>query len=134
MSATNLMQKRGDSGFSLIELMIVVAVIGILASIAYPSYSRYVERAQVADGKTGLLQAAQSMERCYTANLRYTGCEPAQNTSPEGFYAIGLGEGGATANGFTLVAEGVSGRVTAGDCSRLTVSEDGTRTPSGDCW
>ena len=62
---------RKHQGFTLIELMIVVAVIGILASIAYPSYREYVAKSRRAEAKTVLLSAQQWMERFYTENFRY---------------------------------------------------------------
>ena len=61
---------RKHQGFTLIELMIVVAVIGILASIAYPSYREYVAKSRRAEAKTVLLSAQQWMERFYTENFR----------------------------------------------------------------
>lgn len=57
-----------NSGFTLIELMIVVAIVAILASIALPSYTSYVARAKRADARTQLVQAAQFMQRFYAAN------------------------------------------------------------------
>ncbi len=58
-------------GFTLIELMIVVAVIAILAAIAYPSYQDSVRKSRRADAKAALLDLAQFMERNYTTANRY---------------------------------------------------------------
>ena len=55
-------------GFTLIELMIVVAVVSILSAIAYPSYAEYVRRGHRSDAKAGLLQAQQWLERAATAS------------------------------------------------------------------
>jgi type IV pilus assembly protein PilE len=62
---------RVGNGFTLIELMIVVAVVGILAAIAYPSYRDQIERSRRADAQAVLMQAAQYMERIYTENGCY---------------------------------------------------------------
>ncbi|WP_018879658.1 type IV pilin protein [Thioalkalivibrio sp. ALE9] len=118
------------TGFTLIELMIVVAIIAILAAIAFPAYGIYAERAQISDGKTGLLEAAQRMERCYTSNMSYANCNIA-NESPEGYYGLSVN---SNASSFTITATGQSGRVTSGDCSTMTVNHQGVRTPADDCW
>ena len=55
-----------QQGFTLIELMIVVAIVGILSAIAYPSYAEYVRRGHRADARAGLLQAQQWLERAST--------------------------------------------------------------------
>ena len=64
-------------GFTLIELMIVVAIVGILSAIAYPSYAEYIRRGHRADARAGLLQAQQWMERAATASTAL----PAARTS-----------------------------------------------------
>lgn len=62
---------KTSRGFTLIEVMIVVAIVGILAAIAYPSYQEHVRKARRADAQAALTELAQFMERHYTANGRY---------------------------------------------------------------
>lgn len=63
--------KYSIRGFTLIELMIVVAIIAVLASVAYPSYKEYVARSRRAEARAVLVAAQQWMERFYTENFRY---------------------------------------------------------------
>jgi len=121
---------RRSAGFTLIELMIAVAIIGILASIAYPSYQRYVQDSRRVDAHAGLMQAAQQLERCYTVSASYSGCD-FTTTSPEGLYTISREEPeGATS--FTLSAStDLEDRCEGGP---LTLDHRGERGPSDDCW
>ncbi len=82
-------------GFTLIELMIVVAVISILAAIAYPSYVDSIRKSRRTDGQSALLDAAQKMEVFYARNATYTTVEadldpPLSGVSPEGYYNFNI--------------------------------------------
>lgn len=66
-------EKRRQQGVTLIELMIVVAIIGIIAAIALPSYNNYVENARAADAKSALMSLANALERYHTQNTTYVG-------------------------------------------------------------
>ena len=89
-----------QNGFSLIELLIVIAIIGILAGIAYPNYQEYVARARRADAKTVLLENAQFLERFYTQNGTYVGAAlPVTEAPKDGttkYYDVGFVEQTAT--------------------------------------
>lgn len=80
-----------NSGFSLIELVVAVGVVGILASIAIPSYTMYVQRTNRLDAIRTMTYDAQALERCYSLQFAYTPC-PAVNMpsapSPQGYYTI----------------------------------------------
>lgn len=67
---------RRPSGFTLIELMVVVAIIAILSAIAYPAYTDYITRARIADGISGLATMRVKMEQYFQDNRTYAGVSP----------------------------------------------------------
>ncbi|WP_293995320.1 type IV pilin protein [Sphaerotilus sp.] len=116
-------------GFTLVELIIAVAVVGILAAVAMPSYQAHIASSRRSDAKSALLGAAQALERFYTerstyagATLGTTGIYPA--ASPQGYYTLSIDS--QDANGFTLSATRAGAQV--GDkCGNYTYDQAGTR-------
>jgi type IV pilus assembly protein PilE len=65
------MHRQNSHGFTLIEMLVVVAMLGILASIAYPSYSQYSRRADRAEARAQIMRAASQLERVFTERSSY---------------------------------------------------------------
>ena len=127
-----------SQGFSLIELMIAVVIVGILAAIAIPMYSDYVTRSRRADGQATLMQVAQELERCYTQFSKYNdnSCSVVNGgvvseTSDQGFYVVTASKLDESA--FTLTATPQNEQADDTDCGELKLTHLGEEKPE-DCW
>lgn len=133
-----IQHKSTHSGFSLIELIIVMAIIGILATIAYPSYQTYLIRVRRLDGIGALLNLAALMEQYYTEHNTYAGVTPTEIggscLSVEGHYTLSIS---STPTSFMLSATPIKGDLQTHDkaCSPLTLTHLGVKGPSVSvCW
>jgi type IV pilus assembly protein PilE len=142
---------RGDlmhiRGFSLLELLVALAIMAVLVAIAVPSYAEYIARARRVEARAGLLEAAHWMERWRTERGRYDDAASA-NQPPPGFpwrqippvgvpnYTVAVV---ATATTYRITATATRG-MAADVCESLSIDETGQRTFTGQrataeiCW
>jgi len=135
--------KQTQLGFTLIELMVTVAIVGILASIAYPSYQDSVMKSRRADAEGVVLGLANAMERRFTETSSYldSATGPADTGAPRiytiptdtaTFYTITISA--ATASSYTLSAEPI-GAQDSDSCGTLTLTHTGVKSPTtAGCW
>jgi type IV pilus assembly protein PilE len=124
--------KKNNQGFTLIELMIVIAIIGILAAVGYPAYTSAVKKANRGDAMDALLQESGRLEEFYMNNDTYTGAAVANANSDEGMYTIAVA---IDASGFSyiLTATPVG---TDTECGNLILNSLGQKSSSTgtNCW
>jgi type IV pilus assembly protein PilE len=140
--------KTMHQGFTLIELMITVAILGILLSVALPSYQSQVVRTKRAAAAGCVMELAQFMERVYASNIRYdqnagaatalpsTSCQNDLSAS----YSFAFAAAQPTARTFTITATPAGGQAARdASCGTLSIDQAGTKGVSGtnpvaQCW
>lgn len=125
MGSWNMYSKKGK-GFTLIELMIVVAIVAILAALAYPSWADSIRKAKRADGIQALQNLRTSQSQWRANHLAYAGTTAAlpnvDATSVEGHYGIAMVSSSATAFVATAIPAGAQA---SDDCGTFAINQDG---------
>ena len=133
-------------GFTLIELMIVVAIVAIIASVAYPSYQAQVLKTRRADAHASLTDISARQERHMAQNNTYTtdistaaGLGLGRTTSTDGFYNITVAPcaGRTIADCYVITAQAIGAQANDTQCANITLNSAGLKsgTTAGDaCW
>ena len=138
----NFIRTKSHNGFTLIELMITVAILGIIASIAIPSYFEHVKRTARTEAITSLLDAANKQEQYFVDNREYTSTIAdlgVSTTTESNFYTISV-KVDNDAGTFTFKATPKSGPpLQDTECKTLSISDTGLKTSTGSadsstCW
>ena len=128
------------NGFSLIELVVAMGIVGILAAIAIPAYGAYTKTANRTDATRTMTSDAQALERCYSQNFSYTvNCNVAAGSAPsvQGYYTITIA---LAASSYTITATPLKSPQTQDSaCTSFTLNNAGTQGATGSatsqtCW
>ncbi|WP_280359367.1 type IV pilin protein [Pseudomonas sp. BN606] len=131
------MKTKNVSGFTLIELMITVAIVGILAAVAYPSYTSYVKRSNRGEAQAYLMALAQKQQQLLMDSRAYTSIvtnlEVDEPSSVSRNYTVTVSSIGTTPPTFTITAAPKAGTVQAGD-GNLSIDQSGDKVWAGGSW
>lgn len=134
MTSTERVMQRKNRGFTLIELMVVVAILAIIASIAYPSYIDFVVKSRRSAGAACLMELSQFMERYASTNMGYAGAalpNAACTTELASHYVFAF-SAGPDATSYTLAATPQGQQSSRdGECGVLSTNQRGTKSVSG---
>lgn len=138
-----MIEKEGNRGFTLIELMIVLAVMSILLVIAVPNYQKHIQKTRRADAQGAVHTAAAQQEQYFFRENQYTGDinELAGADSPEGYYELTVASTNE-GHGFVVTAKAVGVQTSDTDCQTFTLThlnQEGAAGKSGAdnsavCW
>ena len=135
-----------QGGFSLVELLVVIVMLGLLLSIAVPNYSAYVERSRRSDARAALLEIASAQERVYFESNQYSDTitdvwshqVDGNAVSSEGFYGLEVALTGDDPNRFTATATARAQQSGDEDCASFSIDDTGLKSATGDaadtCW
>jgi type IV pilus assembly protein PilE len=130
-------------GFTLLELLMALTVVGILFTLTYPQYQSYILKARRNEGKAALMHLSIKMEEYYSAYKTYTGATLARvginsTTTSQGNYALSISS--ANTDSFTILATPQGNQaINDTECAKLSLNQDGLKQISGtgsasECW
>lgn len=133
-----MLNKKGGNGFTLIELLITIAIISILAWLAFPSYLHFIARSNRTEAQRELLRIANLQEqyyvdtRNYTEDMKKLGLNNDPFITDNGYYSI---DASLVDGGFVLAAKALNTQKNNdSECAQLSIDETGLKLSKGKCW